>query len=828
MAVKKSQLYSTLWESCDALRGGMDPSQYKDYVLVILFVKYISDKKKAGDDMLDDIPEGCLFDDFIALKYTPNIGEEINKRLETLASAFALDNVFTNADFNNEDKLGKGQDKVDTVSSLIEVFENKDLDFGSNRAGDDDLIGDAYEYLMRNFASHSGKSKGQFYTPAEVSRLIAKILDIKNNTREQITIYDPACGSGSLLLRAMAEAKSHNRAIGISGQEKDLATINMARMNMILHGVYAADLYHGDTLNAPGHRSGFTLDTFDYVVANPPFSLKKWMKSAKANDDYGRWKADAVPPKQKGDYAFLLHIIKTIKAGTGKGACILPHGVLFRGSVEKNEAEAVLRKQIVESHIIRGIIGLPANLFYGTGIPACIIILDKEYASHSKGIFMIDARMDTNGKDAFVKDGAKNRLREQDIQRISDAWTNGRTINHYCRLVEWDEIKNNGYNLNIPRYVQPRSTEVQQDLFAHIHGGLPIVDVEEGFGRLWEVCPSLKNLIFESHKDNKGYMQLTPKAEDDIDTLITSDKSYQQQKTVTEAAFARWQKYMEGELAHIDKGIIPREKISAWSAEILRIFHGQCSLIDKYAVYDELMKYWNDECMQDDLYLISRDGWTVSVHLPVGKSGKNKGKVKKSFYYDELECDLVPIDILVNRYFKEEKKQIDKTEQLIDAEQVAMETIVESNSEFFEEVSTENVTDAYIKEVKALVKTAKQTPDEYAEELPIWEDIVKHDTAKNKLKDELKKYRIDLTKKVRAKYDSVTEDEVRTMVFYDKWMSMLSQKLHTLMTTAQQEIIAGVTELNDRYNTTLPEMEMETNHYRDLVQAYLEEMGIKF
>ena len=417
MAIKKSQLYSTLWESCNALRGGMDASQYKDYVLVILFVKYISDRAKSGDPDLEEIPAGCTFDDFIALKHKDQIGDEINKKLAKLANTFGLDNVFVNADFESEDKLGKGKDKVDTITSLIEVFENPNLDFSTNRAGDDDLIGDAYEYLMRNFASQSGKSKGQFYTPAEVSRLMAKIIGIRDDKSSSITIYDPACGSGSLLLRAMNET-ARGTAVNLYGQEKDLATINMARMNMILHGMYTADLQHGDTLNAPLHHEGNQLSQFQYVVANPPFSLKKWKKSALDNDIYGRWKEDAIPPSSKGDYAFLMHIVKSIVKG-GKGACILPHGVLFRGSVEKGDAEAKLRKSLVESHVIKGIIGLPANLFYGTGIPACIIILDKPYEDNSKGIFMIDA------KDGFYKDGAKNRLREQDIQRIADAWAQG-------------------------------------------------------------------------------------------------------------------------------------------------------------------------------------------------------------------------------------------------------------------------------------------------------------------------------------------------------------------------------------------------------------------
>lgn len=811
-----------LWESCDALRGGMDPSQYKDYVLTMLFVKYVSDKKRAGDEMLSDLPDDCLFDRFKSLKNNPNIGEEINKALERLAVEMGLDNAFTNADFNNEDKLGKGKDKVDTITSLIEVFENKNLDFGTNRAGDDDLIGDAYEYLMRNFASHSGKSKGQFYTPSEVSRLMAKILDIRGDQSRQINIYDPACGSGSLLLRAMAEGKKDGTVIGIYGQEKDLATYNMARMNMVLHGMYWSDLRQDDTLNSPQHRQGTQLDTFDYVVANPPFSLKKWMKSAKEQDVYGRWSPldaelprldhSGVPPTSKGDYAFLLHIIRSIKA-QGKGACILPHGVLFRGSVEKGEAEATIRKELVRSHIVRGIIGLPPNLFYGTGIPACIIIIDKAHAAESKGIFMIDA------KEGFTKDGAKNRLREQDIQRIHDAWVTGRPVEHFCRLVEWDEIERNGYNLNLPRYIQPRSTEVQQDLYAHMHGGLPLLDVTEEFTRLWAVCPSLRALIFEPHATNQGYMQLTEAARRDLSTLIISDDSYQEQRQNAEAAFQRWYEYMEQDVTLLDKGCTPRNKITEWSTQLLEDFTHQISLIDRYDIFDELMKYWNDECMQDDLYLISRDGWTVTLELPRNK----KGEIKKTYSYEELQCDLVPVNILVNRYFCKEQEAVERLRQQIDATQAAMEALAEEYAEAFEEVESDKVNAAFLKAVNGLIRDAKKNKDEVLKQ---WTDIVKLSKEMDKHKDDLKKLVSTLTAKVRAKYDALTAEEIRTMVFYDKWMPTLHSRLHALMTAAQQDIITNITALNERYDTTLPELQSETDHYRTLVQDYLAEMGI--
>ena len=361
MAVKKSELYSTLWKCCDELRGGMDASQYKDYVLVILFVKYISDKSRSDEGFDIDIPEGCYFEDFVALKGNPNIGEEMNKKMAALAEANQLDGVFV-ADFEDDAKLGKGKDKVETLSKLIAVFQNENLDFSKNRAADDDLIGDAYEYLMKNFATESGKSKGQFYTPAEVSRVMAKVIglgDARNG--KKTTIYDPTCGSGSLLLRAMCETPD---GATIYGQEKDNATVGLAKMNMILHNEIYADIKQGDTINDPQFKDDDQLKTFDYIVANPPFSTKSWLKSAKTEDEYHRWGEGikiGVPPEKNGDYAFLLHIVRSLKQ-TGCAACILPHGVLFRGN-----AEAQIRKYLVaEKRYIKGIIGLPANLFYGT------------------------------------------------------------------------------------------------------------------------------------------------------------------------------------------------------------------------------------------------------------------------------------------------------------------------------------------------------------------------------------------------------------------------------------------------------------------------------
>ena len=332
------------------------------------------------------------------LKGDKEIGDKINKIIGKLAEANDLKGVIDQAEFNDESKLGKGKEMQDRLSKLVRIFEN--LDFRANRAGGDDLLGDAYEYLMMHFATESGKSKGQFYTPAEVSRIMAKVVGIGPNTRPDQTIYDPTCGSGSLLLKAADETP--NGVVTIYGQEMDNATWVLARMNMVLHGYPTAELWNANTLADPYFKNhNGSLKTFDFAVANPPFSAKAWTNGLDPVHDQFRRFEYGIPPTKNGDYAFLLHLIASLKS-TGKGAIILPHGVLFRGN-----KEADIRKNLIRRGFIKGIIGLPANLFYGTGIPACILIVDKEHAHARTGIFMIDASK------GFLKDGNKNRLRAQ-------------------------------------------------------------------------------------------------------------------------------------------------------------------------------------------------------------------------------------------------------------------------------------------------------------------------------------------------------------------------------------------------------------------------------
>jgi type I restriction enzyme M protein len=471
MAIKKSDLYSSLWASCDELRGGMDASQYKDYVLFMLFIKYISDKYADSNDFAPPvvIPPGASFKDMVALKGKPDIGDRINTEIiQPLidANSHLARSDFPN--FNDPEKLGTGAEMVERLSNLVSIFQKPELDFSQNRAEHDDILGDAYEYLMRHFATESDKSKGQFYTPSEVSRIIAKVIGISPaNTRGSTTAYDPTCGSGSLLLNVAAEA---GNKITLEGQEKDVTSAGLARMNMILHDFPTANILSGNTLAGPKFKDGEQLRTCDYVVANPPFFDKAWSTGlTPSNAPYQRF-AWGEPPAKQGDYAYLLYIIRSMK-GTGKAACILPHGVLFRGN-----AEAVIRKQLLNSGILKGVIGLPANLFYGTGIPACILVLDKENASARKSVMMIDASK------GFIKDGNKNRLREQDLHRIVNVFLKlgaEPSVPGYARMVPLGEIANdkNDYNLNLPRYVDSSEQEDIQDLSAHLNGGIPDRDL---------------------------------------------------------------------------------------------------------------------------------------------------------------------------------------------------------------------------------------------------------------------------------------------------------------------------------------------------------------
>ena len=817
MAIKKSQLYRTLWESCNALRGSMDASQYKDYVLIILFVKYLSDKAGQPGFRLK-MPEGCYFRDFVSLKQNDRIGELMNTKLEAIKELNARkigDLALPN--FNDPAKLGSGRSMVETLSRLIGVFENDALDFSSNRAADDDLLGDAYEYLMKNFAAESGKSKGQFYTPAEVSRVMAKVLRIRELDRGEQTIYDPTCGSGSLLLRALAEASNHR--VSVCGQEKDSTTAALAKMNMLLHGISNSEIKVGDTLGDPQFKQMGMLSTFDVCVANPPFSVKGWLSSSLEEDLYKRWTKKLLPPAKCGDYAFLMHLISSMKSEEGRGACILPHGVLFRGN-----AEYAIRKDIIQKRYIKGIIGLPANIFFGTGIPASIIVIDKKGKDSRKGIFFIDA------KDGYMKDGAKNRLREQDIKRIVDAWEAQQPIPHYCRMVGWSEIERNDYNLNIPRYIQPRDTEIQHDIEAHLHGGLPAHDIEL-MDDYWAACPSLRGHLFEERTN--GYYSLKP-AKEEISSTIEQDPSYISQGEAFSSVLKEWAEEVKPKLLAVHQGAHPKELITDWSASLLDKVKGHSGLVDAYDTYDVLLNYWA-ESMQDDCYMISNDGWTYpEVKAIKRKETKDKKtntiKVKDSVcMYDEIVCDLLPVPIVLNEYFTDEMSVISDLIVQIDSKQSAMSELVEQNIDVFyfdenDEEDEEKALNIKAADVKRLIKNAKLEGKSDAEMkiLKLWLSLSKE---KDTLSTKLKTKRQELTVAVVKKYGELTEEEVKMLVVEKKWLATIVGACESLMQSVTHRIATEVTALAERYENTMPKLQQDVASYEHEVNNYLKEMG---
>ncbi|MEK4826675.1 type I restriction-modification system subunit M [Niallia sp. FSL W8-0951] len=477
--VTKDQINSVLWQAADTFRGKVDSSTYKDYILTMLFIKYLSDaykehleeytKRYDGDEQRIQralsrerfvLDEQSTFDYLYSKRNDAEIGEIINKALERLENENTgkLRGVFRNIDFNSEAILGKAKERNAMLRSLLEDF-NK-LTLKPSVVGSEDVIGDAYQYMIERFASDAGKKGGEFYTPSMASELLARLVKPQENDR----IYDPTCGSGSLLIRVANQVP--NKKVAIYGQERNGATHSLALMNMYLHGIDDAKIEWGDTLANPLHLEEGKLMKFQAIVANPPFSLDKWaMGFAGEGTNDSKFKMEAsldpyrrfewgVPPSSKGDYAFVQHMLYSL-AENGRMATILPHGVLFRGA-----SEGKIRQQIIEMNLLDAVIGLPEGLFYGTGIPACILVFKKNRTR--KDVLFIDA----SGEGNYEKGKNQNQLREQDIAKIVDTYEKRETIDKYSYVATVDEIKENDYNLNIPRYVDTFEEEEPVDMDA--------------------------------------------------------------------------------------------------------------------------------------------------------------------------------------------------------------------------------------------------------------------------------------------------------------------------------------------------------------------------
>jgi type I restriction enzyme M protein len=811
VALKKSQLYTSLWQSCDELRGGMDASQYKDYVLTLLFMKYVSDKHAASPNSLIDVPPGGSFADMVKLKGDKEIGDKINKIIARLAEANDLRGVIDQADFNDEAKLGSGKEMQDRLSKLVAIFDG--LDFRANRAEGDDLLGDAYEYLMRHFATESGKSKGQFYTPAEVSRILAQVVGIGADTKPTHTIYDPTCGSGSLLLKAADEAP---RGITIYGQEMDVATWALARMNMILHGHPTAEIKRQNTLSTPLFRNkDDNLKTFDFAVANPPFSTKAWASGLDpANDEFERF-AYGIPPAKNGDYAFLLHLIKSLKS-SGKGAVILPHGVLFRGN-----KEADIRRNLVERGLIKGIIGLPANLFYGTGIPACILVIDKEHAQARRGIFMIDASR------GFVKDGNKNRLRAQDIHQIVDVFNRQTEVPRYARMVPLAEIASaaNDYNLNLPRYIDSSEPEDLHDLDAHLNGGIPERDIDT-LDAYWQVFPTLRQALFRPSA-RAGYSEALIESRQ-VKRAILDHPEFRAFASRLASVFSGWREAHRPLLTRLKVNDLPKAIIYTLSEDLLARF-SDLPLVSRYDVYQRLMDYWV-AVMQDDVYLIAADGWRDAAQ-PRAVIDDKERKIKEtpdlSIGRRKCKMDLLPPALIVARFYPTDQAAIDALQAAQDEAARALEECVEEHSGD-EGLLADALTDmgkVTKGSVKDRLKALRDEPDSDEEFAALTRCLELIDAEADAGKA-VKEAQSELDAKVLARYAKLSETEIKSLVVEDKWFAALRAAIEGEVEQLTQRLSSRVTELESRYGIALPALTRDVADLSSRVESHLKRMGL--
>ena len=465
--ITQDEINNIVWRACDTFRGAVDPSEYKNYILTMLFIKYLSDlwkdkreeyeKKYHGDKQRVEralsrerfiVPEGSDFDYLYSKRDAANIGELINIALEKIedANKTKLENVFRSIDFNSDANLGQTKERNRRLKHSLEDFNDPKLDLRPSRIGNRDVIGDVYEYLIARFAAGAGKKAGEFYTPPEVSTLLAKLLNPKSGDR----ICDPTGGSGSLLIRVAKEVPNHN--FFLAAQESNGSTWSLCRMNMFLHELDNARIEWCDTITNPKLIEGDSLMKFNIVVANPPFSLDKWGADHAENDRFHRfWRG--IPPKSKGDYAFISHMVEIAIEGEGKVGVIVPHGVLFRGG-----SEGIIRRKLVEENLLEAVIGLPPNLFFGTTIPAAILLFNK--GRKTKDVLFIDASRE------YLSGKNQNYLRPENIEKIVKTFKAFKPVEKYAYRATFEKIQENEFNLNIPRYVDTFDEEEEIDIDA--------------------------------------------------------------------------------------------------------------------------------------------------------------------------------------------------------------------------------------------------------------------------------------------------------------------------------------------------------------------------
>ncbi len=658
---------------------------------------------------------------------------------------------------------------------------------------------------------------------------MAQVVGVGSAKNANQTIHDPTCGSGSLLLKAHDEAK-HRTGLDLAlyGQEMDNATTALARMNMILHDCPTAEIWNDNVLASPHFKDAKTaqLKAFDFVVANPPFSFKAWTSGFDPAHDLFHRFAFGAPPQKNGDLAFVLHILTCLKS-TGKAAVNLPHGVLFRGN-----AEADIRREIIRRGYIKGIIGLPANLFYGTGIPACIIVLDKENAAARKGIFMIDASK------AFIKDGNKNRLRAQDIHKIVDTFTRLAEIPRYSRMVSLAEIGDpkSDFNLNLPRYIDSTEPEDLQDIDAHLRGGIPDRDVD-ALERYWQIIPGVRATLFKKWV-RPGYCQLRV-AVADIKSAIFGHAEFTAFNEAVTALFAKWRKANTARLKGLKPGDRPKALVEELGEGLLRRFSadGSSGLLDAYDVYQHLMDYWA-ETMQDDVYMIVSDGWREAAKPRLIIEDKDKkAKEKPDFTVGKLKykAELIPTALVIARYFAGEQAAIEKLEGEAAAIDQALEEMAEEHSGeegLLAEACTEKgkLTAKSVQDrLKAITSGASDSSDssDSSEERALLEKALALIDKEAATCEKVREAQDALVAKLAAQYGRLTEDEIKGLVVDDKWLAALAAAVQGELDRVSQALTGRIRELAERYATPLPQLTGQVEALATRVDGHLMKMGFK-
>ena len=902
MAIKTSDLQSSLWAACDALRGGMSPEQYRDYILPLLFLKYATDKHlndefadiivydKANDpDPDSEKRTGCSFNDLVALKRQSGIGEGMDKVFAKFAEENPESGLDGIARFNDEAKMGSGKEQIDRLTALIEIFQSPDLDFSKNTAEADDLIGDAFEYLLSLFAMEAGRSKGQFYTPDGAARVLAHCSGITTCQSRQATIYDPACGSSSLLMKTIEAAPKKIGGYDYNpvafGQEKDISTASLSKMNALIHG-HEIKVATGNTMTVPYplNEAGTGVMQYDYVVCNPPYSMAAWATGVDDSNAYGRFSGyGALPPDGNGDYAWLMHIIASMKTD-GHASVVLPLGVLFRG-----KAEQTIRKEIVRRGYITSIIAMPPNLFFGTGIPVCIISLAK--SNDADGILFIDAST------MFVKDKDKNRLREQDIKKICDLWdSNGESDPRYARYVKYTEIEKNDYNLNVSLYVEPVEKPIVEDIEGHLHGGIPEADLDR-LNDYFEAFDGIREDLFDELRP--GYFIVKP----DIASIREAVENDPRVKTHGErfaAAVAKWKADVKPILENLPtRGATSRETRAELADITMADFQG-IPVIDAYDAYEVFMRYWQ-ETLKDDVFpiighfdeegdVVGENGFRLvggknGLTLSFNAKGKENGWDGTFLPKDIIKREQCPVDV-------QELENIDARLAAIASEIEELAAEARDGSMLAEllgadgKVPNKKAVDDFIAEKRGvltspeiealeefhqqladkILTTAKEKKDWLAANLQVAgalgnvkfnkNDVAKHIRAlraemsfstdednadiadleqlselldkQKTANDERKIVAKRADDKARTFIENATEEELRDLMVNGKWLADLEAGLMEVEKIVIQEFTTQLDDLATRYASSLVQLEQDVKDASEKVKEDLRKLGIEW